>query len=282
MLSLANDCLDVSVLDPLQDQARLGSRYVTGGYVYQIYDRKLGPILSGPGYPSEEQPPVFDGQGLPEAFFSPLGADPAAAPDGTVLMVIGVGLIKTPAGPLRDFPVLEFCKWGITQAPGKVIMETRQAFQGWALDLKRELILENRTLSSLTHIANTGQKEIPIRWFPHPFYPWYPSGECCKFNFPVRFPDNPGYTLRDSGFVQMKLDPPWDRRGHFQMLEFTRPEKLLVLQKHPKLGLVAATCSFAPAFMPIWGNCNTFSFEPFYELTLGLGQEAQWSITYDF
>ncbi len=282
MLSLANDLLDVSVLDPVADQARLGSRYVTGGYIYQVNDRKLGPLVSGPGYPSEGSPPVFDGQGLPEAFFSPLGADPATAAAGTQMMVIGAGLIASPAGPLRDFPVLEFCRWEIGQAPGALTMRTAQSFQGWALELTRALALENRTLGSATQIVNKGEKEIPIRWFPHPFYPWYDSGECCKFNFPVSFPDNPGYTLRENGFVQMKLDHPWDRRGHFQMLEFQRAEKLVVLQKHPKLGLVAATCSFTPAYMPIWGNCNTFSFEPFHQLTLGPGQEARWSIVYDF
>ena len=48
------------------------------------------------------------------------------------------------------------------------------------------------------------------------------------------------------------------------------------------LGLVAATCSYIPAFFPIWGNKNTFSWEPFLERTVFRGQTLRWSIEYEF
>src|SRR5580765_644185 len=99
MLSLSNDQVDVHILDPIADQALLGSRYCTGGYIYEVSDRQMGVITSGPGYPDEVLPPVFDGQGLPEAFPGFLwsgaeskGSTPRSEP-GTKMLVIGVGLV---------------------------------------------------------------------------------------------------------------------------------------------------------------------------------------------
>ncbi len=287
MLSLSNDQIDVSILDPVEDQVRLGSRYCTGGYVYDVSDRRLGVITSGPGYPDEVYPPVFDGQGLPEAFPSPLwpgveSAPPDSRPSpGTTMLVIGVGLVQaTEPAQIREMPVQEFCGWKITRSESTVLMETRQAFAGWALELTRELTLINRTLISATRLANVGQDAIRFLWFPHPFFP-NPRGECCKFNLAVTFPDNPGYEMLGNGFIQTKLDHSWDRRGHFQALQFSPGERLVALQRHPKLGLVVATCSYSPTFFPIWGNRNCFSFEPYLEQTVAPGADARWSITYD-
>src|SRR5260221_9387727 len=101
MLSLSNDQLTVSVLDPVADRQLLGSRYCTGGYIYEVTDRRLGVITSGPGYPTEVPPQVFDGQGLPEAFQSFLGHDVDwSAADrgqdvGTRMLVIGVGMVRS-------------------------------------------------------------------------------------------------------------------------------------------------------------------------------------------
>jgi len=55
-----------------------------------------------------------------------------------------------------------------------------------------------------------------------------------------------------------------------------------VLQKHPVLGLVAGTCSYVPAFLPIRGNRRTFSWEPFFERTKAPGQTTTLWIDYDF
>jgi len=55
-----------------------------------------------------------------------------------------------------------------------------------------------------------------------------------------------------------------------------------VVQRHPLLGMVSATCSYVPAFFPIWGNERTFSWEPFIERTLYENQELEWWISYDF
>ncbi|HEX5414596.1 MAG TPA: hypothetical protein VFZ25_02945 [Chloroflexota bacterium] len=289
MLTLTNDQLAVSVLDPVADRARLGSRYCTGGYVYAVADQRRGMITSGPGYPSEEQPPLFDGQGLPEAFPSQLwvGKDPNGPPmalpaPGTTMLVIGVGLVRaTPMEKIREMPVDEFCEWQTSSSPTSLRMETTQSYAGWQFELTRELRLANRTLVSETRLTNTGADAVSFRWFPHPFFP-LPKGECCKFNCSVSMPENPGYEMLASGFVGTKTDHEWSRAGHFQALEHQAAHPLITLQRHPTLGLIAASCSYVPTFFPIWGNRNTFSFEPYLSQAVAPGAESTWAITYDF
>jgi hypothetical protein len=274
MYTLANDALTVSVLDPLADQARFGTRYCTGGYIFQIDDAQRGPLLTGPNYPDYPDGFIpYNGQGLPDAFnLSPL-AEPK--PGGPLALIVGIGLCD-----LVEDRVVDFCQWEAEQTPGALRLRTEQVFQGFALQLERTVTLAGRTVRSATRLANTGQGFIPICWFPHPFYPQPPGDELCRFNVPVGMPANPGYTLAPNGFVARRQWP--DGRGFYQPLDMVAHTPLVVLQKHPALGLVAGTCSYVPTFMPIWGNANTFSWEPYFERTLAMGQTAEWWIDYDF
>lgn len=271
MYTLKNDVLDVSILDPIADQGRFGTRYCTGGYIFQIADTSKGELLTGPTYPESFN--WFDGQGIPDAFnLSPL-SDPKA-PSATVL-IIGIGLCDLAANKVESF-----CTWDVQQEPTQIQMRTKQQFQDFALELERTVTLHGHTVRSLTRLDNTGHWPIPIRWFPHPFYPQPDTDELCRFNMPVRFPNNPNYTLAPSGFIA-RQGWPW-QHGPYQALDHDAQANLVILQKHPLLGLVAATCSYVPALLPIWGNPHTFSWEPFFERTLAAGQETSWWIDYEF
>ena len=271
MYTLTNEALEVSLLDPVADQARFGPRYCTGGYIFQIEEIGHGPLLSGPTYPESFN--WFDGQGIPDAFnLSPLRDQ--AAPGSTAL-IIGVGLCDTQSNQVADF-----CHWEIRQEASAISMRTTQTFERFALDLERTVALHGRTVRSTTRLRNTGSQSIPVRWFPHPFYPQPATDDLCRFNIPVDMPANQSYELAESGFIRRK-GWPWDD-GRYQSLDHAAQSPLVILQKHPRLGLVGATCSYAPRYFPIWGNRRTFSWEPFLEQTVGAHQELAWWIDYDF
>jgi hypothetical protein len=272
MYTIQNQQLAVTLLDPDADQERFGTRYCTGGYIFQVEDAKVGPLLSGPTYPDSFN--VFDGQGIPDAFnHNPLRAERTES-EG---QIIGIGHCN-----LASNTVNEFCVWRVEQTDASITMRTEQSVGQHALELERRVFVAGRTVSSQIALKNTGQSSIPISWFPHPFFPQLEtSDELCKFNIPVHFPDNEGFAIADSGFIARK-NWPWDKPGHFQALDHDATDHLVVFQKHPTIGLVAATCSYVPSFFPIWGNHKTFSWEPFLERTVARNQALSWSVDYEF
>lgn len=270
MYTLANHQLTVSVLDPLADQEHMGPRYCTGGYIFQVADHQLGDLLSGPTYPDSFN--VFDGQGIPDAFnLSPLRDSYSADPTS---LIIGIGLCDMKANK-----VLEFCEWEVTHQTDRVRMVTEHHFQNHALRLERVVTLIERTVRSEIRVVNLGQGFLNLRWFPHPFYPLPVTDELFRVNFPVSFAEDPGFALAANGYIRRKTSP-W--KGGQTKLDHAGDTKLVVQQRHPKLGMVSATCSFAPDFFLIWGNPHTFSWEPYLERTLLGSQEYAWSIDYDF
>jgi hypothetical protein len=119
-----------------------------------------------------------------------------------------------------------------------------------------------------------------MRWYPHPFYPQPEGDELVKLNIPLEPIEDAGYFLAENGFITRK-GWKWEK-GFYLSLNHTPTTNLVVLQKHPKLGLVAGTCSYAPDYFPIWGNPITFSWEPYLERSIGHGQEYSWWIDYEF
>lgn len=281
MYALSNPELTVLILDPVADAARLGSRYCTGGYIWQVLDARQGELFAGPEYP--KAPNTFDGQGAPDMFQKPLGAE--AVPVGGEVACIGVGLVRrtSPREPfdVRHNPeVTEFVKWEPSCSRDTIAMRTEHAFRDWAYRLERTVSLQGRTIRSRTGIRSLGTAPLPVRWFAHPFFPIPPDNVLCRFSFPISLPDNPGYCLNSEGFVTRKSAHDWPR-GCRQEPDFDPQGKvLLAVQKHPRLCEVTVVTDFAPTFLPIWGNDRTFSFEPYFERILNQGAEARWGIEY--
>ena len=270
MYTLSNDQLTVSILDPLADQARFGVRYCTSGYIFQISDTRLGDLMSGPTYPDSFN--WFDGQGIPDAF----NLHPLRDPKGkdSLALILGIGLCN-----LAERTVTDFCVWEVEQSADAIRMTTRHNWQGYDVTIERTVSLHERTVRSDTRLVNGGAP-LPIRWFPHPFYPQTASDELLKVNIPVTVVENPGYAMAPSGFIARK-GWPWSE-GHYLALDHSAGCGLTIFQRHPLLGTVTATCSYDPTYFPIWGNPRTFSWEPFLERTIGGGLAAQWRIDYDF
>jgi hypothetical protein len=274
MFTLSNDQLAVTLLDPNNDRDKLGARYCAGGYIFQVTDNTLGALLSGPTYPNSFN--TFDGQGIPDAFnLSPLRAvgEPSEA------LIIGVGVCDLDPNYTRN-GVKSFNDWACDAGETHIRMTTRQSYHDWSLNLDRVVRLHGRTVRSEITLANEGRAPIQMRWFPHPFYPH--SGDAlCKVNIPLGPIASEGYALSEDGWIHRK-NWPWPGIGHYLPLPHAAQAPLVIQQRHPMLSIVTATCSYVPDFFPIWGNANTFSWEPFFERTVAPGQELSWWIDYDF
>jgi hypothetical protein len=267
---LGNGTLDVELLDPFTDRDRFGTRYCTGGYIFQVSDKVHGPLLSGPTYPDSFN--WFDGQGIPDAFN--LGPLNSAKTLGEAL-IIGIGVCDVPQKTVKSF-----CDWTIASAADRVGFTTQHRYEAFAMSLARTVSLSGRTLRSHTTIDNNGKAAIPMRWFPHPFYPQTATDELLWVNAPLRWRDAPGYTRLPNEFIA-RTGWPWTE-GHYLPLDHDANAPLVLKQRHPELGLVTAACSYVPDFFPIWGNAITFSWEPFFEQTIAPGQHVSWWIDYTF
>jgi len=245
-----------------------GTRYCTGGYIFQIEDAKLGPMLSGPTFPDEFDP--FHGQGIPDAFSRmPLRDrnDPFRA------IIMGIGFVD-----LRTDTVIEFCEWDLELDDTLASFATHQRFAGYDLSLKREVRLADRTVISTNSVHNAGAISFPIAWYSHPFFPQPVGDELLSFNIPVSLRPNDGYELSTDGFIVRK-GWPWET-DYFLPLDHDASAPLVVMQRHPKIGSVQVRYSYVPGYFPIWGNEITFSFEPYYERHIGAGQTLEWKVEY--
>jgi hypothetical protein len=279
MYMLKSESLTVHVLDPVADKDKLGTRYCTAGFIFQVDDAARGPLMSGPTYPASYN--LFDGQGIPDAFqpHPVLSEDADGSP--VLALGIGIGIIDQKANT-----VIERTSWKVTRGDGEIQFQTAQAGPNGQLSftLERRVTLRGRTIRSETSMTNTGKRHVPFQWYPHPFFPLYPTGECCRMSVPTTLPENAGYEVAPSGFLRMK-HLPWKREineNYFQLVGHPGDRPVSFVQKHPLTSLVTAATDYVPTRLPVWGNGFTFSFEPYYERTLSQAETARWAMTYDF
>lgn len=281
MLQLVNSELRVALLDPCEDTTRLGSRYCSGGYVYQVTDMVLGDLLSGPAFP-EPFPSPFDGQGLPEVFETAL--NPEALP-GENVEVLGVGaVLRESPGPfhVRHNPtVSDRVEWKVEQGPGSFFFRTERPFGGWRYRLSRGVRLDGRTLHSETTLENLGARELPLRWFSHPFFPFLEGERACTFSRKIQVPENPGFSPQGETGVLLNPGHDWDA-GCFQPLDMEWGIPLEAKVDHPKTGGIHVECDFPLAWLPVWANDRTFSFEPYLQCRLGAQESFTWAMRYHF
>jgi len=276
--------LSLDLLDPNdgEDQTLLGSRYCTGGYIWQVYDDDLEfPLLSGPYYPSPT-PPVFDGQGMPDMFEVPLGGEDGAI--GDQVCVIGVGLVEkssdiVPFHPRNNPHVIEFCRWDVDNGEDWAVMTTEQYIGNRSIKLRREVRIDGRSVASVNTVVNTGQETVGLRWFSHPFFPINEDLTCGEIIPDASMPDNIGYETR-RGMIRMKPGYLWEK-GLFHVL-CVPLTKLEFIVPHPVVGSISLKTDYDVVRCAIWGNSRTFSFEPFMQRVVEPGEETAWGVYADF
>jgi hypothetical protein len=282
VLTIGNDELEVTLLDPEVDLARLGSRYCSGGYVYQVTDRKLGPLCAGPQYPAA-MPIPFHGQGLPEVFEIALGQHRARVGDEVLVLGVGRVLRESPARPfhVRDNPtVTERARYDVEREQSALTMLTAQTFERTALELDRRVSLDGRSLESRTRVKNHGDVALPLRWFAHPFFP-FSDDAWIALSLEADFAENPGFGWSDDGRIVPKPAHAWPS-GQYVPIRTALGYELTARQAHPSLGALDIECRFPLGFLALWGNDRTLSLEPFFHTVLEAGNSAVWSIVYRF
>jgi hypothetical protein len=283
VIFLNNSSLRVTVLDPLEDAPRLGPRFCTGGYVYQIEDPERGPLLAGPEFPDNE-PSVLNGQGMPDVFQFTLYDSPDEVPEKK--LIIGVGIVENSrrrkAGESHfQSAVDEFARWEIEHSEQELTMRTEQQYRDWHFALQRRLQLTGRRLRSVTALHNIGPATLPFRWFAHPFFPLTPDRRCAILPPGSSLSENPGFALDAEGALMLKESDSW-ASGHYQLLSRTGPAiPFSSRHLHPIVKAIDFSADFVPIKVALWANERTFSCEPFLEAVLAPGGDQEWSVTLD-
>ncbi len=281
-LQLQAGGLTADLLDPSApaDQARLGTRYCWGGYIWQVRDEQAGDLLTGPEWP-EPQPLAFNGQGLPESFrHAEFDTGRPLILENNRGFIIGIGdVAPNPAGELA---VAQPCPWTMTRSTGALEFCTEQAGNGYACQLTRRVALAGRTLTSATLLANTGARPLPLHWFAHPFFALTDRLLTCGLPTSWGIADNVGYTLDAHHVLTFKRRFLHKDNGHFEQLRIAPGTLLRAGVSHPRLAQIVFTTDFTPDTCPVWGNSNTWSIEPYIVSELAPGDTRAWTLRYEF
>src|SRR5689334_1107178 len=134
MLHLANAELTVDLLDPAAEHARLGPRFCWGGFIWQVHDRDVGALLTGPEWP-DANPQPHNAQGLPESFRHSTTTGQPLLWDGNVGLAPGAGVLERDAH--GTVVVTQPCVWQIEMQPARAVFRTEQSAGRWSYRLER-------------------------------------------------------------------------------------------------------------------------------------------------
>lgn len=271
MYEISSDDLEVMLLDPVADRQRFGTRYCTGGYLFQILDRRNGrALLTGPTFPDEFHP--VHGQGIPDTF----NHRPIYLRHERSFLVLGIGTCD----PDED-RIVSPCDWNVVQErSSSIVFTTGHRFDGYSLQISRTVDVEGCAVESRTVVENRGDTYIPLSWYPHPFFP--PREDNLLFSVPPSaYMDIPtGYFSCSDGVVRRNPGVGQDRS--FQPL-VVESETNLSAVIHTGLGYdCRMTTDYHSHFAPIWANDRTCSIEPYYEDTVFPGRSLSWTVRYRF
>lgn len=279
MIVLDSVDLRVEVLDPVADAAKLGPRFCAGGFIWQVHDRRIGPLLSGPEYP-EPNPSPFNAQGLPESFRHRTLEGRPLTWNGLRGVALGSGELEI--DPTGTVALRAPCTWQIAATGEAVTFRTRQAAAGLDYVLERRIELEDRILRSFTRLENHGAATLSLEWFAHPFFPLVEGRVDAHIATTATLPDNPGFRL-EAGRLTAKRRFQSATDGHMDRgLHLPPGDKFHATVVHPTIGTLIFETSFAPDAFVIWGNDRTFSFEPYLTLNLAPQAAREWSLSYRF
>ncbi|MEO7598550.1 MAG: hypothetical protein ABIV50_06435 [Opitutus sp.] len=278
MIELLGKELRLELIDPINDRGRLGPRYCAGGYIWQVHDLKVGPLVTGPEWP-HPNPEPFNGQGLPESFRHRTRAGKPLTWQGLRGVSLGAGeLEQQPDGEVR---ITAPCVWEVTLKPDRVVFHTRQATLGFDYEIERNVVLQGRTIISETTLVNRSSSLLALEWFAHPFFALTDGEARVEVPAGSTLPENPGFNLHGHVITQKRRFLHL-KDGHMDNLQLPARTAPTFHINHPTVAGVSFAVSFAPDECLVWGNNATFSVEPYQTLSLPPGDRRQWNVRYDF
>jgi len=278
MFTLKNSELTIDVLDPITDRIHLGPRFCWGGYIWQVNDNKLGPLISGPEWPNPNPTP-FNGQGLPESFRYKTRDDKFLTWNGFTGVSLGAGEI----GLLKDGScgVITPCVWNITHEECSMTFQTRHILCSYDYEIIRKIELNNRTIRSTTTLVNYIENTLNLEWFAHPFFALKNKQTYAELPEGTTLAHNPGFDLIGTKLIQKRIFQSMTD-GHLDYLNLPEEKTHKVNLMHPILSHVSLMFNFKPSECLIWGNNSTFSIEPYRVITLNPNESLTWTLEYNF
>ena len=271
MYSIASDALTVSILDPAKDQDRFGTRYCTGGYIFEVIDNRTGRnIMTGPTYPYDFH--TFHGQGIPDTF----NHIPLYLPEDDMHLILGIGKCD-----LKKNCIVELCKWGLALSTDQksTIFTTRHKEGPYDLSIIRTISVEGTRITSKTRLQNHVNVVVPIEWYPHPFFPPRKDGRFFTVSDKSEFDNPTGYFEFDNGNIRRIFGV--DQELSFQPMK--PGENPMVAEIHTDRGYSCRMWTdYMSQFTPIWANNNTCSIEPYLNTVLFGNNSLEWTVTYEY
>ncbi len=279
MLTLANAELSVDLLDPATEQAQLGPRFCWGGYIWQVHDRNIGTLLTGPEWPAVTPLP-HNGQGLPESFRHSTTTGAPLLWDGATGLAPGAGALGRDAQ--GAIVITTPCDWQSELQPERAVFRTAQSVGRWSYALERTIELSGRQLRSRSRLTNHGAGPLTLEWFAHPFFALQSDG-LLRVTLPAgtQLAGNPGYRLAGRELT-LRRAFVGVQDGHLELLGLPADRPFAAELTHPKLQSLRFATDFVPFKCVLWANGNTLSLEPFLALNLAPGESREWTLTYDF
>lgn len=279
MLTLANDALRLELIDPRDpaDQPHLGSRFAHGGLIWQICDKKAGPMLTGPEW-AEPNPSPFNAQGLTESFRHRTRLFSQFTWRDGVGVAIGCGRIALDAA--SQVILTAACEWHVDESRNRILFSTHDAFAGFDYALTREIVLTGRTITTTSRLTNRGGVPLILEWFAHPFFALKDGFIRAKLPREIAMPDNPGFALND-GELTLKRRFTGALDGHMEVVPWPAGAPCAFAVDHPAIaGIEMELRGVVPFECVFWGNGNTFSIEPYVHLEIPVGDTREFSLRY--
>lgn len=278
MPRLAHADLTVELLDPAADRARFGPRFCAGGYLWQVHDARVGPLLTGPEWPNPAPAP-HNGQGLPESFRHSTTTGQPLLWDGTLGLAPGAGALgRDPAGAAT---LVTPCTWSVETSAQRAVFRTEQEIGRWSYELVRTVELHERRLVSASHLVNRGAAPLDFEWFAHPFFALRDGRAIAALPPGTALPENPGFALAGNELT-FRRTFAHAHDGHLDHLALPPGQPLAATLSHPKIEYVRFATSFVPFKCVVWANDRTLSLEPYLALHLAPGATQTWSLHYEF